>query len=605
MKHYRWAPWCAAALWLVAAAAAHADDADASSVTQEGSVLRLETRTQIGRCLIATPPLTDAQAAIADFSPPAAATGGGAPAGAGAGLRAASPRLAAPNRARWSSPQQALVGAAVDLTLAALVAAGQDSSAEAITSFPATGYLYTMTPGALVRVPQDLCVQILSGSFWDGIAIMDGDELSFKAERSELQALDDKASTAIPGYMDSTRFARLDGAEVPLVRWRTWGPSRYAESAEQFHAALRQRFRQVREARFYFEAAILASADRAHLQILPQALYFKEGIKRGFFEAGRRPRSLMVTVSLSQAGSDPDTSFGSVAFTFPDVPPDTLLSPLYFRGQASRTVGLAALSDVDRKHVLQSQEALAQATKDLDGETRMPSGGGTAATPATNPADTPAAAPMTQALLADKEYLRQLARYCNALDARARRQGAALQATFPSTAGTADSTSLCPVEARLAQLAMAWRASVLAQAQDAARAAEHAKRHRAAPNQPVDGVTCGVDRSGKLQCTVKAQDMALVGVRSAVVETRDGSKLAAFLGRVLGGSEDAIDKAVAARSPAARASASLAAQADADAYALALADIRIAQAKLDAVESSPASSASQVEEARKDVIAKT
>ncbi len=246
----------------------------------------------------------------------------------------------------------AAVEVAVDFAVGALKAAAEEQTTQAVAAYPANGWFYEQTAtGNLVVARQSACVQIISGSFWNGLQLVS----PLESENSAVVV--DSRETVDVGPRVLDRSVDENGATTRVIRNKI-------EDTEM-KAALNARFRQLRHARFFFEATIKKiDGSKSLFSIAPQGLYFEKQVERTWFEFSDRPRNLVISLSLIKGGSDPTKPFASVTFPFRSVPVGTFLTPLYFAGLESRSLAAPDLDGDEKEAAEAVQAALKQAASD-------------------------------------------------------------------------------------------------------------------------------------------------------------------------------------------------------------------------------------------------
>lgn len=485
-----------------------------------GGVLEEETRVYLGNCFFEDP----AKAAPVPI-PPTERLG---------------PKMA------WGAVGVAAAEAVIDFGVGALKAAAEEKTAQAIAAYPANGWMYQHdTSGNLLVHPESKCIQVISGSFWNGLRMQRGEDdakaVTPRDERIHVP-LDARAidKTQDPG-----------GDEVSVARWDAGGP---------LFGKLKGRYRQLRWARFFFEARIEKfKGTEDKFVVAPSALYFEKAVEKSFFELGKGKRNLLVTISLAKAGADAGTTFASVSFPFRDVLPGTLLTPLYFQGHTSRALQAPDLSEEDKKVVLARDALLKQASVEV-------------ALAAGQPQPATFESPLS---LDSPEYRKAVTAYCNEVKAY-NTEIAKNKRAMPAAA------TECPVETQVARLN-------LEKANKAFN--DHTRRLEAAfntQNRWTKGgnadVGCSPTLPGKdfkTGCGLsKAVDAGPMTVSATVVEVKEASKFVAFLGKVAEKVQPVLNTALEARLPEKKAEAVEDGKQADEAYAIAMAEVSVAEAAL-------------------------
>lgn len=478
-------------------------------------------------------------------------------------------------------PLGAILGVAlketlVDFAVGALKAAGEDKSTQAIAAYPANGWMYQFDTQAHLTInPQARCVQIVSGSFWNGLRLQGQEDVASAPSR-------DSSRTVPLDGRQRTLVHDADGSDVSIARWKTDKP---------LFGELKGRFRQLRWARFFFEARLdqLAGSDDKFV-LAPNALYFEKPVDGSFFDLfGSAKRNVLVTITFATAGAEVGRAFASVNFPFRDVPGGTLLTPLYFKEHTSRAIQAPELTDDEKKTVLAKKTLLDNATAEVSLAKGPPSA------PEYIPPDS----------FDNPAYLQAAQTYCSALvkfNASAKKiDKKAVPLTAPE----------CPVELQIDKLSLTNARATF----DKGVAKEQAIFDTMnvwvlKPDDPnFSGVTCDFKSAGQptfdAGCSLpKASNVRPITVSASVVEVRQGSKFAAFLGKVLEKAQPGINAAIEASTPEKKAEADEQSKQNQEAYQLAVADVAIAEAKLAEVLAKSDATASDKAQAQHDLLDK-
>lgn len=440
----------------------------------------------------------------------------------------------------------AVLNAAIDFGVGALKAAAEEKSAQAIVAYPANSWMYQHDQAGTLQVhPKSRCIQIISGSFWNGFRMSAGEDPTKVVPRNEDVHVPLDARKA-----DDTR--EPGGTNVRVARWDAGGP---------LFDKLKERYRQLRWARFFFEARLEAlPGTEDKFVIAPSALYFEKPVEKSLFEL-RGKRNLLVTISLSKAGAESATAFASVSFPFRDVLQATLLTPLYFQGHTSRALQAPDLGDEEKKLVESRDALLKQASEEIGLVMGKPK-------PATFDAPVSLDVPA---------YRQVVKAYCNEIKAY-NAEIAKNKKAVPVAA------TECPVELQVAKLSLERANKTFLEATKKLEAEFNTKNKwmKAAPGAA--DMTCKTEGAGadlKVECKLpKTIDAVPVTVSATVVEVKEASKFVAFLGKVAEKMQPALTAAVEAELPEKKAAkAEEVKQAD-EAYAVAMADVAIAEAAL-------------------------
>jgi hypothetical protein len=468
----------------------------------------------------------------------------------------------------------ALKETVVDFAVGALKAAGEDKSMQAIAAYPANGWMYELDTSARVRInPETQCVQLVSGSFWNGVTVMDKEAVGAAPTR------------------DTTKVVPIDQRELEILKDANGNEVRVArwKSDKPLFGQLKARFRQLKWTRFFFEArleALPGSDDK--LVLAPNALYLEKPVDKSFFDFGTAKRNILVTVSLATAGAELGKSFGSVNFPFRDVPNGTMLTPLYFRDHTSRAIQVPELDEDEKKLVLGKKAKLDGA----DGDVTLTEG--------------PPAPPeyVSPDSFENKEFVAAAIAYCSALKAFNTQASKENKKAAPLTANE------CPVELQIAKLSLSKARVTFDEGVAKAKAAFNTRTWKLKPDDASNaGVTCAPKDSGlpsfESECLLtKASNLRPITVSASVVEVREGSKFAAFLGKVLEKAQPGINAAIAKSAPEAKKEASEQSKQNLEAYQLALGDVEIADAKLAEVIAKADATASEKSQAQHELLNK-
>lgn len=486
----------------------------------------------------------------------------------------------APSRGR-ALPLAAILGVAlketvVDFAVGALKAAGEDKSTQAIAAYPANGWMYQLdTEARLTLNPNTRCVQIISGAFWNGLRLRDSETATTAPSRDNTQ------SVRLDQRIEAT--ARdADGQQAAIARW---------EASSPLFPTLKARFRQLKWARLFFEARVdsLSGSDDKFV-LSPNAFYFEKPVDGSFFDAfGAPTRNVLVTITFATAGAELGKAFASVNFPFRNMPSNTLLTPLYFKDQTSRAIQAPELTEDEKKAVVAKKAKLGLAS----GEVSLVKG----------PPQPPAYVPPNS--FENPSYVASARAYCAALDAF---NSAAAVANRKAIAATAPE---CPVDLQLAKLAVTQARGAF----DKRVAMEQAVFNTAnswtlKPDDPQSpGVACVPKNDGLINfesgCTLsRASDIRAITVSASVIEIRQGSKFAAFLGKVLEKAQPNINASIEANTSEKKSEASEQSNKDAEAHQLAIADVAVGEAKLAEVLTKAGATESEKAQAELDLLQK-
>lgn len=444
----------------------------------------------------------------------------------------------------------------IDFTIGALKAAGEDKSMQAIAAYPANGWMYQLDKSArLVINPDGRCIQIISGSFWNGFRVLENENEAPSRDPSKIVKLDNrkKSKTIDPS-----------GEKVTVDRWDA------ADSLGKEVALFKQikaRYRQLRWARFFFEARIepLKGTNDKFI-IAPSALYFEKPVEKRFFEADLAKRNLLVTLSIANAGAEVGKAFASVNFPFREVPSNTLLTPLYFSGHTSRAIQVPELTEEEKKDVLAKKTKLEKASSEVKLVKGLPSG---------EKFETPNS-------FENENYKKAAEAYCKELDkfntTLTNKEKAALKATAPE----------CPVDVQVAKMNLSKANDEFIKFTTKQEAQFNTDKYwLIKESDPKNiGVSCDpineMKENFQAQCTLtgNAKELRPITISASVIEVKEGSKFAAFLGKALEKGQPAINAAIEAKTPNKQAEATEKLKENQDAYQLALADVATAEAKV-------------------------
>jgi hypothetical protein len=442
----------------------------------------------------------------------------------------------------------------LDFGVAALKAAAEEKTAQAITAFPVNTWMYQLNATAqLVINPKASCIQIISGSFRDGLLVLPSE--TNKVE--DVAARDDSAKVEAK-KRERTTEKDSAGKEVSIAHWA---------QEKNIDEQLQQRFRQLRSARFLMEVRVeqLENTDDK-FYLAPSAFYFANPVQSSWLDFKGR-RNILVTVTLAPAGESDDKVIASIAMPFRDVSPGTRLTPLYFEGQSSRALKAPALGDADRKDVDAKQALYEAAKRDVS----LAQG------------STPRA-PQPINTVRDPEYLRSAQQYCQAVDKynaeRKKAKSKADEATPPE----------CPVEVLVAQSELDTATKVF---RDATARRQAKLNADTLWKDGSGGVKCtpgaGGTQASTPSCKLKSpeMDVGAITISATVVEIKEASKFVAFLGNVAEKVKPTVKAAVDASLPAGKAKAEedqRKAKEDLESLKLdvAVAEVTLANAKSDA-----------------------
>lgn len=257
------------------------------------------------------------------------------------------------------------VNAALDLAVGALKAAATTRSAQAVIAFPSNSDFYLRTQdGALTLNPDMACIQIISGSFWDGFAVKESEAQESSVAVPAIQAgqVVTRYGGTVPSDIAKKPKATYDprGNPVYVARWpRVEGASGNNTS---WLSVLHLRYPQLRWARMVFEARLDLNEAAAGnlLSFTPNAFFYDKPIETHWYEFNNQ-RNVAITLSINKAGSG-GAAVASALFPFRDVNAGTLLSPLYFAHQTSAAQWAPQLEG-DEKLAFQADSAELSAAK--------------------------------------------------------------------------------------------------------------------------------------------------------------------------------------------------------------------------------------------------
>lgn len=475
----------------------------------------------------------------------------------------------------------AAAGAVLDLTVGALKAAGEDKSTSPVVAFAANGWMYRLdASGAVVLNTDYECIQVTSGSFWNGLRLTEKERAAAAKKPEDLYVVPVNDTDSVVGL--DQRVLAIDseaGAEVNLAKWTSVTKGTVALD---WKTALLERQRQLRHVRFFFEARI-APREGANdkFAIAPNALFFEQPLKKGFFELGAEARNIHVSLTLLAAG-DAEKPLASIALPFYDVPPNTFMSPLYFAERETGLFVVPAISGEEATFVTQKKALLTKASDDMK----------LAYKPLADPPKT------TEATAVEKSDLK-VARtaYCKLINTRAE-----------EAAAKAKTKTALPLECDFELQAVKDPLDL------ATVKLENAKQKDAALNNVRDdwesfshpsGVACKWPTDKPLVCVLSkdgGKPLRAITVTSTIVEVKEGSKFAAFLGKVLGAAQPTIQQAIDAKTPAGKASAAADLETKQGIYLLALKDVELMEAKLAEAKADSASKESDIKTAEKNLL---
>lgn len=468
----------------------------------------------------------------------------------------------------------ALGEAVVDFTVGALKAAGEDKSIQAIAAYSANGWMYQLDTNArLVVNPKGRCIQVISGSFWNGLRALGPESIDNVPTR-------DPSKTVKLDNREPVKTKDPSGVDVTVVGWK---PS------EPLVAQLEAYFRQLRQARFFFEARIepLQGTDDKFV-IAPNAMYFEKPVERGIFEISPK-RNVLVSLTMANSGADTSKAFASINFPFRDVPSDTLLTPLYFRDQTSRAIQVPELTDDEKKSVLAKKAKLEKAVSEVE-ITKGP-------TPQTEfePPNS----------FTNASYQKAAKSYCDELD----KYNATL--TSKNKNATKITAPECPVDLQVAKAKLSKANSDFIKYAAKQEAEFNTNHYWLLPkgDPQSHGVTCSPknDKNTDFEANcalTSTTDVRSITVAASVVEVKEGNQFAAFMGKVLEKAQPGINAEIEAATPEKQTAAAEQHKADLDAYQLALADVATAEAGLADVSSKSGATATEMAKAERDLLEK-
>lgn len=417
----------------------------------------------------------------------------------------------------------AVAETAIDFGVAALKAAAEEKTAQAVVAFPVNTWLYQMNATAqLVINPNANCIQIVSGSFWNGFSVKDESERETNAvEKLHARYDDEKVKADARSVYPAQDPA---GDEVSVAHWK---------SEELIFKPLKRRYRQLRWVRFIMEVRVeQLEGTKDKFYLAPSAFYFQKPVQTSIWNL-KSTRNILVTITLTPAGDgDANHVIGSIAMPFRDVEPRTLLSPLYFEGQTSRALQAPALEDGEKAAVEATQKLYAAAKQDV--------------TIAKGPAPAKALPPIND--VRDAEYLKSATQYCKVVEK--------YNAKIKKGNGEPITAPECPVEILVAR----------SEVDDATTSFREATARRQATFNTdrlwlsgAGGIKCqaGLDKNSvwNPNCTLQGapKSYRAITVSATVVEIKEPSKFVAFLGNVAEKVKPTLKTAVEASLPAGKA----------------------------------------------------
>ena len=403
----------------------------------------------------------------------------------------------------------ALAETTLDFAVGALKAAGEEKTASAVVAFPANVWMYQLNETAnLVVNPKAQCIQILSGSFWNG----------FRAYPSE--TTDQLHSVTTEKIDEATRQITSvrdpDGGSALVANW---------VATEDESLALKKRYRQLRTVRFFMEVRVeQMKGTQDKFFLAPNGMYFKGPMESSWYELRQRGmRNLLVTLTLTDPTDKEGNAFASVAIPFRRVEPGTKLTPLYFDGMTSRALVAPALPADERTAVERKQALYRQATEEL---TLI--GGPKSATRM-----------VTTNTVRNTDYRGALTAYCSAVDA------------YNKEALKSKKEPLMPAECPVSVADAKAKYDDAKKVFDAANAERQARANSAQWKGKTTAVTCTPinestpDFAPGCKLVAPSDHLAIV-VTATVVEIKEPSKFLAFLGSALEKSKPSITTAVQA-----------------------------------------------------------
>lgn len=453
----------------------------------------------------------------------------------------------------------AIVGAiaesAIDFGVAALKAAAEEKTAQAITAFPVNTWMYQLNgTGQLVINPKIACIQIVSGSFWDGVRLTSDDkDANGQPKPAEAIAALDETAKVEADSRKTENAKDATGNDVSIARWKPKG---------NIDEQLKKHFRQLRSVRFMMEVRAEQMEDtKDKFFLAPNAFYFERPVQKTLLDIKGR-RNVLVTVTLMPAGAPPsasDTVIGSIAMPFREVEPGTRLSPLYFEGQTSRAMKAPALTDEEQRTVGAKQTLYASAKTDV--------------TFVKGPAPRPALPPINN--VRDPEYLKSATLYCQAVEKyNAERVKAKADGVSPPE---------CPVAVLVAKSELDSATKAFTDATTGRQAKFNTERLW---SDGSGGVKCkpGLDEQHTWHpnCEIVSEplDVGTITVSATVVEIKEPSKFVAFLGTVAEKVSPTAKAAVNAALPAGKATTEEAKRKALEDVESAKLDVAIAEANL-------------------------
>lgn len=469
----------------------------------------------------------------------------------------------------------ALAETVVDFAAGALKTAGEDKSTQAIAAYPANGWMYQLNMNAqLVVNPQSRCIQIISGSFWNGLRVLDGEDFNNVSTR-------DQTKTVMLDSRQEVEITDPSDANVSVAQWKSSSP---------IFEQLKSHFRQLRQARFFFETRIepLQGTDDKFV-IAPNAMYLEKPVEQSCFEINPK-RNVLVTLTMANAGADGGKAFASVNFPFRDVPSGTLLTPLYFRDHTSRAILAPELTEDEKKSVLAKKAKLNKATSEVQLVKGPP----------------PPPVFVSPNSFENAGYVKAAKTYCSELD----KYNVLLVAQ--SKAATKITAPECPVDLQVAKTTLSKASATFTEFAAHQEAEFNTSNYWLLPDSDPKslGVSCNPSSSKGFEanCTLtKPTNVRPMTVSASVVEVKEGNKFAAFLGKVLEKAQPGINAAIEAKKPDEEAAASAASEqskVDREAYQLAVADVETVEAKLADILIKVGATSAEIAQCKKDLLEK-